>query len=244
MILILGGTAEAWELAERLHARRLPVTTSLTGRLQDPRLPAGDVRIGGFGGPERLACWLRNQRVRAVIDATHPFAERISAAAVIACAQARVQLLRLEGPGWSERPGDQWVWADDIRHGARLISGLGARVFLTTGRQGLEAFAGSDAWFLIRTAEAPPPPLPRHHELIRGCAPFTLDGELELIDRHRIDLLITKDRGGTLTVAKLDAARMRGVPVIIIRRPRSQAPAGSVSDVDLAVAWACRQVRG
>lgn len=242
MILVLGGTAEARELAEALHGRGVPVTTSLAGRVARPRLPAGEVRIGGFGGPDGLLEWLRAHDGRAVVDATHPFAERISASAAAACGSAAIPLLRLERPGWSERPGDRWIWVEDLAAAARTIPSLGTRVLLTTGRQGLPAFAGDDAtWFLIRCVDPPDPPLPPRHELILDRGPYALDGELELIDRHRIDLVVTKDSGGKPTVAKLDAARERGLPVIVVRRP-GRGGANSARAVAEALAWALGRV--
>jgi precorrin-6A/cobalt-precorrin-6A reductase len=237
VILVLGGTTEARELAAALHERGVPVTTSLAGRVTRPRLPPGEVRIGGFGGPDPLADWLSEHDVSRVVDATHPFAERISASAVAACAGAQVPLLRLERPGFSERPGDRWSWVENLDEAAAAIGGLGDRVLLTTGRQGLAAFAAVKAWFLIRCVDPPGPPLPAQHEILLDRGPYTLEGELALIDGHRIDVLVTKDSGGVHTVAKLDAARARGLPVIVVRRP--QRPAGSrVSTVEQALAWA------
>lgn len=236
-VLILGGTGEARDLAASLHAQNVAVISSLAGRVARPRLPVGEVRIGGFGGPAKLAEWLEANAIAAVVDATHPFAERISASAAAATTAAGKPLLRLERPGWSERPRDRWTWADDLDHAARLIP-ASARVLLTTGRQGLPAFADVDtAFFLIRCVDPPAPPLPRHHELLLDRGPYTLDGERALIDAHRLDLVVTKDSGGTLTRAKLDAARERGLPVIVVRRPpRPRTPA--VATVAEAVAWA------
>jgi len=238
VILVLGGTAEARELAGALHAAGVPVTSSLAGRVSRPRLPAGEVRVGGFGGPDALARWLREQGVVAVVDATHPFAERISASAARACPQAGVPLLRLQRPGWSERPGDRWQWVDDLDAAATAIRPLGERVLLTTGRQGLAAFADvRDAWFLVRCVEQPDPPLPPRHQLLLDRGPYTLDGELALIDEHRIDVLISKDSGGDHTAAKLRAARERGLPVIVVRRsPRPRV--ASVATVADALVWA------
>jgi precorrin-6A/cobalt-precorrin-6A reductase len=238
VVLILGGTAEARELATRLHRDGIAVTSSLAGRVAKPRLPVGELRVGGFGGPDALARWLTEHDVAAVVDATHPFAERISASAATAARAAGVPLLRLERPGWSERPGDRWHWVDDLDAAAAAIAGLGERVLLTTGRQGLAAFAGVDAaWFLVRCVDPPDPPLPPRHALLLDRGPYTLEGELALIDRHAIDLLITKDSGGRHTEAKLDAARARGLPVIVVRRPvRPVAPI--VSTLEDAVDWA------
>jgi precorrin-6A/cobalt-precorrin-6A reductase len=237
VILVLGGTAEARELAGALDAAGVHVTSSLAGRVSRPRLPAGTVRVGGFGGPHALARWLTEHDAVAVADATHPFAERISASAATACPRAGVPLLRLQRPGWSDGPDDRWHWVEDLDAAAAAIPALGERVLLTTGRQGLSAFADvQDAWFLVRCVEQPDPPLPPHHQLLLDRGPYTLDGELALIDEHRIGLLITKDSGGTHTEAKLKAARRRGLPVIVVRRP----PAPDVATVPTvadALAW-------
>jgi precorrin-6A/cobalt-precorrin-6A reductase len=241
VILILGGTAEARELAQALHDAGVRVTSSLAGRVARPRLPAGEVRIGGFGGREALAKWLADHGVRAVVDATHPFAERISASAAAACPAAGVPLLRLERPGWSETPGDRWTWVDDLQAAARAVPRLGTRVLLTTGRQGLAAFAGvEDAWFLVRCVDPPDPPLPPDATVILDRGPYTLEGELALIDLNGIDLVVTKDSGGALTEAKLAAARRRGLPVVVVRRPARPVP-DRVADVAAALAWARRQ---
>jgi precorrin-6A/cobalt-precorrin-6A reductase len=145
-------------------------------------------------------------------------------------------LLRLERPGWSERPGDRWTWVDDLDGAAARIP-PGARVLLTTGRQGLPSFAHVDsAFFLIRCVDPPDPPLPPRHELLLDRGPYTLAGELGLIDAHALDLVVTKDSGGALTEAKLDAARERGLPVIVVRRPPRGATT-AVASVAEAVAW-------
>ncbi len=238
MILVLGGTAEARELAGALCADGVLVTTSLAGRVARPRLPDGEVRIGGFGGPEALARWLAEHATAAVIDATHPFAKRISASAGQACAATSIPLLRLERPGWSERPGDRWIWVDDLGQAAAALAPLGERVFLTTGRQGLTAFANvTDVWFLIRCVDPPDPPLPPHSAVVLDRGPYTLSGELALIDTHRIEVVVTKDSGGPHTEAKLDAARERGLRVVIVRRP-PRPDVAAVTDVSEAVRWA------
>lgn len=240
LVLILGGTAEARALAQDLDDRGIAVISSLAGRVARPRLPVGEVRIGGFGGPEKLAEWLREHAVTRVVDATHPFAERISASAVRACADAAVPLLRLERPGWTAGPDDRWHWVDSLPEAATALHELGARrVLLTSGRQGLAAFTASDdAWFLVRCVDPPEPTdLPPHHEVLLDRGPYTEDGERALMARHAIDALVTKDSGGPLTEAKLAVARERGIPVVVVRRPPHPG-VDTVTTVDAAAAWA------
>jgi precorrin-6A/cobalt-precorrin-6A reductase len=221
-VLILGGTAEARALAQELHDAGVAVVSSLAGRVARPRLPVGETRVGGFGGPDKLAAWLRDNAIAAVVDATHPFAERMSASAAQAAPAAGVPALRLARPGWTERPGDRWTWVDVLHAADAALQALGApRVLLTSGRQGLAAFKDNgNAWFLVRCVDPPAPEdLPPHHELLLDRGPYTLDGELGLIDSRRIDVVVTKDSGGPLTAAKLEAARARSLPVIVVRRP-------------------------
>ncbi|WP_173053734.1 cobalt-precorrin-6A reductase [Phytohabitans houttuyneae] len=234
-LLILGGTGEARALAARAAGWR--VVTSLAGRVRDPALPEGEVRVGGFGGPDGLAAWLVAEGVGAVVDATHPFASRISASAVSAARATGVPLLALHRPGWSERPGDDWRRVPGIAEAAATLPGLGARVMLTTGRQSLAAFAGLPLFFLVRTVDPPSPPLPARHHLLLDRGPYTVDGEAALMREHAIDVLVTKDSGGEMTAAKLTAARERGIPVVMVDRPARAAGVPTVSTVDDAVAW-------
>ncbi|PXY28305.1 cobalt-precorrin-6A reductase [Prauserella muralis] len=241
---MLGGTAEARALASALTGHGVPVVSSLAGRVAEPRLPEGEVRIGGFGGPDGLARWLAGERVAAVVDATHPFAERIGASAATAAARAGVPLLRLQRPGWRPGPGDDWHWADSLGAAARLLPALGTRVFLTSGRQGLAAFAHLDRlWFLIRCVDPPEPPLPPQSEVLLSRGPYRAADEAELLRRHRIDVLVTKDSGGTMTRGKLDAARQLGVPVVVVRRP-VRPRVSEVTEVNDALTWALERVTG
>ncbi len=220
-VLILGGTTEARRLAAALAARPgTRVTTSLAGRVTRPGALAGEVRVGGFGGPDGLAAWLRGERVDAVVDATHPFAATITANAATAAAAARVPLLVLRRPGWRPGPGDRWHPVPSLEAAAALLPGLGHRVFLTTGRLGLAAFAGlAELSFVVRSVEPPGPPLPPHTDVLLARGPFTVADETALLREHRVDVLVTKDSGGAATSAKLTAARGLGLPVVVVRRP-------------------------
>nr|WP_296066031.1 cobalt-precorrin-6A reductase [uncultured Actinoplanes sp.] len=231
-VLILGGTAEARSLAGSLPG--FTVISSLAGRTTSPLLPPGEVRVGGFGGAGGLASFLRTRRIDLLVDATHPFAARISANAVAASAAAGVPLLVLRRPGWLPGEGDDWRRVADLAHAAALLPALGERVFLTTGRQEIAAFAGVDrCWFLARSVEPPEPPIPRRLEVLLDRGPFTLDGERRLLAGHRIEVLVSKDSGGPR--AKLDAARERGIPVVLVDRPPVPRGVKTAATVDEAV---------
>ncbi|MFF8599394.1 cobalt-precorrin-6A reductase [Streptomyces sp. NPDC015232] len=238
-VLILGGTTEARVLAGLLDPS-VRVTSSLAGRVAAPRLPAGEVRIGGFGGPAGLAAWLREHAVDAVIDATHPFAERISFNAAEAAATAHVPLLALRRPGWVPVDGDDWRSVTSLAEAARALDGLGERVFLTTGRMGLAAFADRPEWFLVRSVDAPDAPMPARTEVLLDRGPFTLDGERALIREHRVDVLVTKDSGGAATAPKLRAAREACLPVVVVRRPPVPEGVATAASPQEAAAWALR----
>lgn len=239
-VLLLGGTGEARALAALLVAEGVDVLSSLAGRVSRPALPVGRVRVGGFGGVDGLATFLVEHRVAAVVDATHPFAATISANAALACAQTGTLLLRLARAGWSTRPdADRWTWVDDVA-GALAIPG--DRPVLTTGRQSLEGFLPwADRAVLARVVDPPELTLPPTWRLLRSRGPYDLPGERALLEEHRADVLVTKDSGGTLTEAKLDAAAGLGVPVVVVRRPATPAGVASVPDVDAALAWVLRE---
>jgi precorrin-6A/cobalt-precorrin-6A reductase len=232
-VLILGGTTEGRRLAEALASE--PVISSLAGRTGAPALPPGEVRIGGFGGAPGLAAFLRERRIVAVVDATHPFAAAMTGNAVAAAAGTGVPLLVLRRPGWSEGPGDDWRRVPSIAAAASLVPHLTDRVFLTTGRQTVGAFAAVDGcWFLARSVEPPTPPLPSRLQVLLDRGPFTLDGERRLLHDHRIGALVTKDSGGD--APKLAAARELGLPVVMVDRPPAPC-AVTVSTVAEATAW-------
>jgi precorrin-6A/cobalt-precorrin-6A reductase len=242
-VLVLGGTSEARELAAELAGRPgLRVISSLAGRVRDPVLPAGEVRIGGFGGAAGLAAWARAEGIDAVVDATHPFAETISAHAAGACAQAGLPLLRLTRPAWDPRDGDDWHGAGSLAEAAKMLPGLGTRVFLTTGRQSLASFAALDRlWFLIRCVDPPAAPMPARCEVLLARGPYEREAERALMRRFRIDVLVTKNSGGQLTAGKLDAARELGIPVVMVARP-DPGPVASVPAAGDAARWVLSRV--
>ena len=234
MILVLGGTGEARELAELLQHQGAEFVSSLAGRVARPRRPVGEVRVGGFGGVDGLASYLAG--VDAVVDATHPFAARISANAVEACARTGTPLLRLERPGWSS---DRWHWVDDNAAAATLTATLGVRPLLTVGRQGLDQYVGPLAshHVLARVVDPPEIELPPSWRVLEDRGPYVLAGERALLTEHRADVLVTKDSGGTWTRPKLDAADELGVPVVVVRRPARPAQVRLVEDPADVLGW-------
>lgn len=238
-LLILGGTAEAADLARILAGTGgLRVVSSLAGRTASPRLPSGECRIGGFGGEGGLADYLRRETITMVIDATHPFASRMGWNAARACAALGLPLLRLQRPAWVAGPKDRWTEVENWDEAIPILRRLSSRVFLAVGRQELDAFTGLDElWFLLRFAEeAPPSPAPTRFALVADRGPFNPESERALLLAHGIDAIVCRNSGGTAARAKLAAAAELGLPVIMRRRPpRPEGP--SVESAEDAAAW-------
>jgi precorrin-6A/cobalt-precorrin-6A reductase len=236
-VLILGGTAVARELAAGLLAEGTDVLSSLAGRVRQPRLPDGPVRTGGFAGAAGLACFLRTEGITHLIDATHPFAAAITANAALAAKVAAVPRLVLRVPAWDTDPS--WGSFADVPAAAAAVRAWpGEAVFLTTGRGELAAFAADDRHrFLVRTVDPPGEAAPPRMTLVLGRGPYTVEGESALMREHRVGLLVTKNSGGSMTAAKLRAARDLGLEVFMIRRP--PLPPGSfvVATTAAAVEW-------
>jgi precorrin-6A/cobalt-precorrin-6A reductase len=238
-VLVLGGTGEARRLAAALVADGIDVLSSLAGRVAEPVLPEGQVRVGGFGGAEGLAAWLAEHRPRAVVDATHPFAAQITASAATAATTHGTPLLRLQRPGWTPGPGDAWRFVDSSTEAAAAVAGYRS-VFLTTGRQGVRVFADLPGRVLVRSVDPPEEPLPAGATLLLDRGPFSLAGELALMREHAVDVVVTKDSGGHMTEAKLTAARELGIPVVLVRRPPLPPGVPIVATVEEALAWVQR----
>lgn len=219
--LILGGTGEARALAKRLVDAGWFVTSSLAGRVSEPKLPVGAVRIGGFGGPAGLTKWLINDATEVIIDATHPYAERISESAAEAARATGLPLIALHRPAWDKVPGDNWLEVASMEEAAALVKDRFNSPFLTIGRQQLAPFAkDSTGRYLIRCVEKPSVPLPKQHTLVLSRGPFDVAGERKIMRDYAVDCVVTKNSGGALTYAKIEAARDLKKPVIMMQRPQ------------------------
>ncbi len=226
-LLLLGGTREAVELARALAANPAVETTySLAGRTRRPAPVPAPVRTGGFGGADGLEAYLRETGTGLVVDATHPYAQAISANAAVACGRASVPRLVLHRPPWAHGPGDRWVEVADTAGAARALPALGKRVLLTVGSRGLDPFLSMPGlFFVVRSVEPPgaaldgAPPGPARFEVVLARGPFDLDAERRLLESRAIDVVVSKNSGGTAASAKLEAARALGLPVVMIARP-------------------------
>lgn len=237
-ILILGGTADARILAARLDAdaRYAPVS-SLAGVTSTRADIAGETRMGGFGGADGIADFVSEEGIDLVVDATHPFAIRISANAAMASGKTGVPCLRLERPEWERQAGDDWIIVPDVEAAVRAIP-EGARAFVTVGRQNTALFfTREDIQIVARMIDPPEGFVPIHAEIILGRPPFTVAEETELMRRRNISVLVAKNAGGTATYAKIEAARELGVPVIMVSRPQKveMQAASTVDDMLLLI---------
>jgi precorrin-6A/cobalt-precorrin-6A reductase len=222
-ILILGGTADARQVAGAMAARGdCEVVLSLAGRTEKPAAQGVPVRVGGFGGAAGLADHLRENAIGLLVDATHPYAARISANAAEAARLAGVPILALHRPGWARMEGDRWTEVDDAAGAARALGSAPRHVFLTLGRQEVHAFeAAPQHFYLLRSVDPVVPALALPNvETILSRGPFETADELALMERHGIDALVSKNSGGSATYGKIAAARALGIEVVIVRRPQ------------------------
>jgi precorrin-6A/cobalt-precorrin-6A reductase len=218
-------------------AGRVEVLASLAGAVRRP-LPQGvPTRVGGFGGAEGFLRVLTEEGIGAVVDATHPFAVRITARTVDLCARAGVPCLRVERPGWVAGPGDRWTWVADAAAAVAAVP-PGAGVFLATGRQTVEEFAGLDGPVWCRVIDPPEAAFPlARGGWVPGRPPFAVADEVALFRRLGVGVLVAKDSGAAEAEAKLAAAREMGLPVVMLRRPDLGLAGPVVTTVAAAVDW-------
>ncbi len=240
-VLLLGGTREAGELAGALAGvPGIETTYSLAGCTRRPAPVPVPVRTGGFGGADGLAAYLRSANIDLVVDATHPYAQTMSRHAAVACERRSVPRLVLHRPPWVPDPRDRWCRVPDTEGAARALPGLGRRALLTVGSRELAPFKTVEGVeFVVRAVEPPAPALaldPTRFEIVLARGPFDLDAECRLLEARAIDVIVSKNGGGTAARAKLVAARALGLPVVMIARPPPP-PGERVESVAAARAW-------
>ena len=220
-LLILGGTTEATALAIAVDRAGINATFSYAGRVARPKRQPLPTRVGGFGGVDGLADYITKNGVTHVVDATHPFAAQMSTNAVAACAQTGIKLIALTRPKWEPQAGDRWTHVADIEAAVDALSGAPKNVMLAIGRMHLDAFAPQPQHnYLLRLVDAPDGdvPLPNRH-IIVDQGPFSVENDTALMREHGVDVIVSKNAGGTGARAKIDAARALGLPIIMIDRP-------------------------
>ena len=238
-LLILGGTAEARQLAAALAGRpHLSVTLSLAGRTAEPAPQPVPVRRGGFGGAAGLANYLRDERIDVLIDATHPYAAVISVNAAAAARLAKIQLLALRRAPWGKAAGDRWIEVETVADAVQAIGTAPRRAFLTLGRKELRPFeAAPQHFYLVRSVDPVDPPLAvSHAQYVVARGPFSEADDRALLESQRIDVIVAKNSGGEATYGKIAAARALGLPVIMLKRP-ALPEVDSVATVDEALRW-------
>jgi precorrin-6A/cobalt-precorrin-6A reductase len=223
-LLLLGGTADARQLAQALHGHGVEVIYSIAGLVRQPRLECR-VISGGFSMRGGLQSFVMHEQVDAILDATHPYARRMSETALAVTRALEIPVWRYQRPPWKAQVGDDWR---DFEDWAALPAMLQDRrsVFLTAG-QLVPAFVDAlpvhcpdgEQRQILRTATRPGMHLPDSMTWIEDIGPFDVDSERTLFERYQVDALVSKNSGGLATVAKLTVARERGVPVFLLRRP-------------------------
>jgi len=222
-ILIFGGTTEARILADRLVEEGFAVTTALAGVTKEPILPKGEIHRGRLGGVDGIVAYAQEKHFDVLVDATHPFAAKISLNVAEAARRLGLSCMRLEREAWRASAGDRWMEVADVEAAARSVS-RDARALLTIGHRGLEPFlARSDLSGVVRVIEPVKQSLPPPWRILQKRPPYLLEEELQLLAAEAISVLITKNSGGEATAAKLIAARERKIPVVMIARPRKPA---------------------
>jgi precorrin-6A/cobalt-precorrin-6A reductase len=235
-VLILGGTTEASALARRLAGRDdVAAVLSFAGRTRNPVVPPIPFRVGGFGGVEGLKSYLADQEINVVVDATHPFAAQMSRHAVLACRTLARPIVGFTRTAWAQQDGDRWTLVADMATAVNALGTRPRRVFLTVGGLQVGAFAVAPwHWYLVRTID--PPGGLQFQRLILARGPFGVEDEIALMRLEAIDVLVTKNSGGTATRAKIDAARALGVEVVIVERPPTE-DYPMFDRVDAVMAW-------
>jgi precorrin-6A/cobalt-precorrin-6A reductase len=244
-LLILAGTTEGSALARAAAARGLDAVLSLAGRVETPAAQPLPMRIGGFGGVDGLVGYLRSEGITHVVDATHPFAAGMSRNAADACRLAGVPLAALTRPAWEPAPGDRWLRVPDIAGAVAALDRPRTHVMLAIGRQHLTDFVGQPQHrYLLRLVDPPAEPLPLPDaKVIVGRGPFDMAADRALMEQHGIQIVVSKNSGGSGAFAKIAAARALALPVIMIDRPAGP-PRTDLPDPAAVLDWIAHSATG
>lgn len=240
-LLIMGGTGDAAQLARTLTSRfsnQIEIVISYSGVTgHQPDLPC-DVHVGGFGGAEGLITYLKDNAFTLIVDATHPFADKISQSIYVAAQALNIPALALHRPEWEQAPDDRWLMVGDMKTAARRVEELGVKTFLTIGIKELAEFDDmDDVEFLVRLVHHPKQPLPlKNYEVVLGTPPYDVENERRLLREQGVKMLVTKNSGGAQTYAKIEAARLEKVSVLVIQRPPLE-PMESADSIDQVLDW-------
>lgn len=251
-LLLLGGTREAIVLAEEVQkffGRHIETITSLAGRTRHPAPMPGTVRLGGFGGVDGLVRFLRDEKIDAIIDATHPFAAQMSRHARLAAETVKLPRLLLTRPPWRQHPQDNWVIVSDVQGAVAAVAGLAekkpglrSKVFLTIGPQEVDPFLKlTEIDFILRQIDPQETAMPSNVHVILGRGPFTFENEGEVLTQQGVQILVTKASGGAATYPKIVAARQRKIPVVMIARPDVE-PGETATEVAAALRWVAEKL--
>ncbi len=235
-LLVLAGTSDARQLLEGLQG--VDVVASLAGVTRSPvDLPA-ITRKGGFGGVKGFRDYLLSHGIKGVVDATHPFAAKMTQTAASICAELNIPHIIVQRLEWVADVGDQWYYVDTVAQTANYIP-KGATVFLGTGRQTLHEFSCLEGRKLLaRVIDPPKAPVLAGFAggFLIGTPPFSIEQEVALFKEKNIEWLVVKNAGGAKSRSKLDAARILSLPVVMINRPKLP-DAKVVGTVDAALDW-------
>ncbi len=241
-ILVLGGTSDGRRIADALHVAGLPVLYSVAGLVRPPKVLCEYIS-GGFTQYGGLANYLRTHCIKAILDATHPYATRISESAKIACDDNKIPCFRFLRKPWQETPSiaaniKPWAYVYDWQETLEALTHY-KRPLLTTGQLPPEVMAtlGSmDLSPVLRTAVKPNGAIPDNITWIKAIGPFDVEHERALFISNNIDVLVSKNSGGEATMAKLGVAEELKTPVIMFERPTKALVEHEYDDLD-----ACRR---
>lgn len=218
-VLILGGTSDARKMAEQLHTTGIALVYSLVGMVRTQAV-AYPVVNGGFSQFGGLANYIRQQKISSVIDATHPYALKMTMTAQQVTKDLALPYWRFQRPAWQPSEHQHWRYFDTMAELFAQLKGY-QRIFLSAGQinEKLLLQLSNTEQILLRTAVKPSFILPTNITWIKAIGPFSEHDERALFRRYQPQVLVTKNSGGDATIAKLIVAHQMEIPVYMLNRP-------------------------